>query len=70
MKPSVLLMQGRLDEALGPRAGRARQITATSSRPSDRLSASEAKLLEITQQQKHNEISQEDAFGARWKSLR
>jgi hypothetical protein len=63
MKPSVLLMQGRLDEALGREKdalSKYRDVIASS----DRQSASEAKLLEITQQQKHNEISQEDALRA------
>jgi tetratricopeptide (TPR) repeat protein len=63
MKPSVLLMQGRLDEALGREKdalGKYRDVIASS----DRQSASEAKLLEIAQQQRHNEISQEDALRA------
>jgi tetratricopeptide (TPR) repeat protein len=61
MKPSVLLMQGRLDEALGREKdalGKYHEVIASSDRPA----ASEARLLEIALLQKRDEISRDDAL--------
>jgi hypothetical protein len=61
MKPSVLLMQGRLDEALGREKdalGKYHEVIASS----DRAAASEARLLEIALLQKRDEITQDDAL--------
>ena len=61
MKPSILLMQGRLDEALGREKdalGKYHELIASS----DRAAASEARLLEIALLQKRDEITQDDAL--------
>jgi outer membrane biosynthesis protein TonB len=60
-KPSVLVMQGRLDEALGREKdalGKYREAIAST----DRAAASEARLLEIALLQKRDEITQDDAL--------
>jgi hypothetical protein len=60
-KPAILVMQGRLDEALGREKdalGKYREVVASS----DRAAASEASLLEIALLQKREEISQDDAL--------
>jgi hypothetical protein len=61
MKPSVLVMQGRLDEALGrdkDALSKYHEVIASA----DRQAASEAKLLEIALLQKRDEISQDEAL--------
>jgi tetratricopeptide (TPR) repeat protein len=61
MQPSVLVMQGRLNEALGRETDALndyREVIASSDRPS----ASEAKLLEIELWQKRGEIAQDEAL--------
>jgi hypothetical protein len=61
MQPSVLVMRGRLNEALGREADALndyREAIASSDRPS----ASEAKLLEIALRQKRGEIAQDEAL--------
>jgi tetratricopeptide (TPR) repeat protein len=61
MKPSVLVMQARLDQALGRETdalSKYDEVIASSDRPS----ASEAKLLEIELRQKRGEISQDKAL--------
>jgi tetratricopeptide (TPR) repeat protein len=61
MKPSVLVMQGRLDEALGRETdalSKYGEVIASSDRPS----ASEAKLLEIALRQKRGEIAPDEAL--------
>ena len=61
MKSSVLVMQGRLDEALGRETdalSKYGEVIASSDRPA----ASEAKLLAIALRQKREEISQDEAL--------
>ena len=61
MKPSVLVMQARLDQALGRETdalSKYDEVVASSDRPS----ASEAKLLAIELRQKRGEISQDKAL--------
>jgi tetratricopeptide (TPR) repeat protein len=61
MQPSVLVMQGKLNEALGRETDALndyREVIASSDRPS----ASEAKLLEIELRQKRGEIAQDEAL--------
>lgn len=61
MKPSILVMQGRLDEALGhDKDARSKYHDVIAS--SDRQAASEAKLLELALLQKRDEISQDEAL--------
>jgi hypothetical protein len=61
IKPSILVMQGRLDEALGREKDALTKYHAVIA-SSDRRSAAEAKLLEIMLLQKRDEISQDEAL--------
>jgi hypothetical protein len=61
MKPAIMVMRGRLSEALGRDKDALAQFKEAMA-SSDREAAAEAQIHEIALRQKHNEISQQDAL--------
>ncbi|MBN9004692.1 MAG: tetratricopeptide repeat protein [Rhizobiales bacterium] len=61
MKPEVMVMRGRLSEALGRDKDALAQFKEAMASP-NREAAAEAQIHDIALRQKHNEISQQDAL--------